>query len=117
MNYGTVIRRSFKIRHGLFKTGLTQDHHVIPKEFRNHSMVKKANYNINESKNIVIMPTRLGKKTLKLREDRLIHENGHPEYNKFVAKYLDCIDDVDEFEKFVEFLKISCRYRPQDILW
>lgn len=117
MNYGTVIRRTFKVRHGLFKKGLTQDHHVIPREFRNHPIVKKANYNVNESKNIIIMPTRLGKQMMKLREDRLIHENGHPQYNKFVEKYLDCINDVDEFLKFVDFLKVSCRYRPQDILW
>ena len=117
MNYGTVIRRSFKIRHGLFKKGLTQDHHVIPMEFRNHPIVKKSKYNVNESKNIIIMPTRLGKQIMNLREDRLIHENGHPEYNKFVEKYLDCINDVDEFKKFVEFLKVSCRYKPHNILW
>ena len=36
---------------------------------------------------------------------------------RFVEKYLDCINDVDEFKKFVEFLKVSCRYKPHNILW
>jgi hypothetical protein len=30
---------------------------------------------------------------------------------------LNVIDTPEDLEYFVDFLKVSCRYRPQDIPW
>ena len=51
-------------------TGLVQDHHVIPKQFKAHPIIRKTGYDVNESSNIVMMPTPIGKRFMKVRSDR-----------------------------------------------
>jgi hypothetical protein len=117
MRYGSAARKMFKIRWGLHDRGLVEDHHVIPRRFRNHPIVQKSNYDVNESKNLVMMPTRLGKHLLKLREDRLFHEGNHAAYNAYVGNMLDVMDSTYDFELFVEFLKRGCRRNSHHIPW
>ena len=56
-----------------------------------------------------------------LRENRVTHNGPHHKYNVFVGTVLDSMENADitepEFKQFVDFLKIGCRYRPQDIPW
>lgn len=121
--YGSAKRRTVKVRFGL-KWGLSQDHHIIPLQFRKHNLIKDVGYDFNHSNNLIIMPTSSGMKYLRVRKDRVIHENGHIAYNNYVLKYLDSIEkikDVDqkvlEFYKFKNFLRESCRTDRNQIPW
>ena len=53
LNYGSLYRRCFK--HQMGYTGLVQDHHCIPKQHRNHILLKTINYDINKHDNIMII--------------------------------------------------------------
>lgn len=80
--YSSVYRRNIKKKFLL--SGLVQDHHIIPREFRNlinYENSKLIN-NIDSSKNLIMMPTRYGK--LFIKTNRSIHENGHKYYNKYI---------------------------------
>lgn len=101
-----------------------QDHHIIPKEWRNHPSVQRYGMDINERKNIMLMPTNYGMTTMNLRETRYIHEGGHHSYNKFVKKYLDSIKSIEHQETFEEtfrdfhtFLKTSLTRGNTYIPW
>ena len=80
-------------------------------------VVKKVNYDINSGDNIIMMPREIGN----LRKNRLTHNGPHKKYNMFVGAILDSLMYVEkpdaEFKEFVTFLKIGCRFRPQDIPW
>lgn len=115
MRYGSVLRENFKVRWNL--KGIVEDHHVIPKQFKHHPVIRRHNYDMNASSNIVMMPTRYGKQVLNVREDRLVHVGPHPKYNHFVQRMLDSIQNGDELEYLVSFLKQSCRYNPTQIPW
>ena len=115
MRYGSVIRRNFKLRWGVKNV---EDHHVIPRQFKNHPVIKYLRYDVNDGKNIIMMPRYI---TPGMRENRLTHRGGHKAYNQYVGKILDSLDELDEpkkdFELFTEFLKTACRFRPQDVPW
>lgn len=115
MRYGSVLRRNFKARKVL--PGLTQDHHVIPRQFRNHPVVRKHGFDMNCSKNIIMMPTPLGKILMKVRKDRLTHGCGHKRYNAYVSSILECIKTEEELIAFREYLKRSIRHEPHNIPW
>lgn len=117
MRYGSVGRKMFKVRWSLYKRGLVEDHHVIPREFTNHPAIKNTGYDMNSSSNLILLPTRLGKNTLCVREDRLVHGGYHMAYNGYVGRMLDVIKTKQELLEFVDFLKLSCRYKPHQIPW
>ena len=69
---------------------LVQDHHVIPREFRSHPAIEKAQFDIDCSLNLMILPTKKGFEILETI--RQIHENGHPRYNAYIESILDKVD-------------------------
>lgn len=79
-HYGSYNRAILKQKHGI--RGLVQDHHIIPRQFS-----RRVNIDIDEYRNLIMLPTSYGK--LLLNTSRPIHENGHPKYNKYIAKLLD----------------------------
>jgi len=117
MRYCSVARRNFKIRKGLFKTGLVQDHHVIPRQFKEHPIVRKTGFDVNASENIIMMPTPVGKLVMRVRVDRLTHGYGHREYNAYVKRMLDCIVTKDELTQFRDHLKRCIRFYPHHVPW
>ena len=117
MRYGSVARKVFKTRWGLYNKGLVEDHHVIPREFREHPTIKGFRYDMNAGDNVVLLPTRLGKHILHVREERLVHTGSHPAYNAYVGRMLDVIQSEGDLLEFVDFLKYSCRYSPHQIPW
>ena len=78
MRYRSVSRDFFKTRWNI--KGLVEDHHVIPKQFRGHPTIKKYNYDMNCSTNIILLPTKHGKHVMNLRENRLVHDGNHYKY-------------------------------------
>ena len=67
--------------------GLVQNHHIIPRQWRNHPKVLDANFSIDASVNLMLMPTHYGKDFIKTK--RKVHSGGHNYYNYYVKKLLD----------------------------
>ena len=122
-NYGSEERKRFKDITGL--RYLVQDHHCIPKQYRNHKLIIQTNFNINCSRNILIMPTNIGVKKLNLHPNTLIHEGGHRSYNKYIGKQLEkilkeqyMIDDKQyQLWLFLHYLKDNLHYKNDIIPW
>ena len=91
--YGSPARRFFRYRWKL--TGLVQDHHVIPQQFKTNGLIYKK---IHDSKNIIMMPTPKGIQELSLRENRIIHWGPHPKYNAFVFSELKLCENDKQLE-------------------
>lgn len=70
-----------------FLTQTVEDHHIIPKQFKNHRAIKKSKFKINGHTNLLIMPNLYGKKLLKL-PSHIPYHTSHEMYNKFVGKWL-----------------------------
>ena len=114
MRYGSLLRKNFKLR---FNIRNVEDHHVIPVQFRHHPIFDRVKYDLQAGDNIIMLPREIGN----LRENRVTHNGPHHKYNMFVGTVLDSMVYMEnpetEFKQFVNFLKIGCRFRPQDIPW
>tara|TARA_B100000035_G_C20980666_1_gene545296 strand:+ start:303 stop:929 length:627 start_codon:yes stop_codon:yes gene_type:complete len=114
MRYGSLLRKNFKLR---FNVRNVEDHHVIPVQFRHHPIFDRVEYDLQAGDNIIMLPREIGN----LRENRVTHNGPHHKYNMFVGTILDSMVYMEnpeaEFKQFVNFLKIGCRFRPQDIPW
>ena len=123
LNYGSLYRRCFK--HQLGYTGLVQDHHCIPKQHRNHILLKTINYDINKHDNIMIMPNKKGKELLNINPNYLVHDGGHLKYNFYVKEQLDYIydnfDDMDsyryQFWLLQKHLRKNMKYNEDNLPW
>ena len=88
-------RKLFKRNRGY--NGNVNDHHIIPKQHRNHPLLKEIGYDINSRFNLLIMPTEKGVHNLNLHPNTIYH-CCHPEYNKLVKRELDKIYKKDDKE-------------------
>tara|TARA_A100001015_G_scaffold260777_1_gene305804 strand:- start:822 stop:1193 length:372 start_codon:yes stop_codon:yes gene_type:complete len=98
--YSSVYRRNIKRRFLL--CGLVQDHHIIPREFKNILNYDNSNLinSIDSSKNLIILPTRYGK--LFINTNRSIHENGHKHYNKYIYNLIITNNSIDYIIRYVK---------------
>lgn len=88
--------------------GLVHIHHIIPRQFRNHPVLK--GFDIEDGQNFIFMPTELGKQ--QLNTIRLTHDKGHKQYNKFVGHHIEKIYrnfPLDCREKEIQKLVLSLR--------
>ena len=122
-HYGSEERRRYKNIYNL--RHLVQDHHCIPYQYRNHKLIIETNFNVNCSRNILIMPNKHGIEKLKLHPNTLIHDGGHPAYNKYIGKQLEKIyleeETIDgkqyKIWLFLHYLKDKLRYKNNEIPW
>ena len=122
-NYNSQVRKSFRRRHGLV-SDFVQDHHVIPKQWRKHPSVLRFGLDINEPRNLILMPTAYGKYRFRLRPERYTHDGGHHKYNVYVGDMLDSMKGITcekcfrlEFQYLLEFLKSTLRWGTDIIPW
>ncbi len=94
-----------------------QRHHIIPREWRDHPTIIKFSYDVNAKENLIFMPSRITKRVMRIDYMRPIHDHGHPKYNKYVKKNLDCIESMADLYKFRDFLKKNCRRNEDNIPW
>ena len=119
--YGSKARKEFKIKKGYI--GFVEDHHCIPKQWRNHKLIERLEFDINCSNNIVIMPNKKAKYELDLFPNTLIHENGHRHYNTYVKHNLDLFtrkpydESKYDFWLFLHHLKFNMKYNDDNIPW
>ena len=116
MRYGSIVRQRFKTRWKL-RGGVIEDHHVIPKQWKNHAVVKKFGYDIDGSANIIMMPTKVGLDVLNVRRNRMTHNGCHVKYNRYVGTLLDTIKTKDDLLYLRDFLKGVCRFNHDIIPW
>ncbi len=93
-HYNTKYRRLFKNYY--YKPNLIDNHHIIPKEFIKHPLIKELNIDLSCSKNIFFLPNRYAKE--KLYDYSVIYHDSHPKYNKFILKELNQIYLHDNIE-------------------
>ena len=87
--YRSVKRKEYKDK--MKYTGFVQDHHCIPKQWKDHKLLHDLEYDINSSKNLLIMLNKKGLKHFNVHPDTLLHEGGHVPYNYYVKEQLDYI--------------------------
>ncbi len=110
-NYGSNARKFFKLKWKL--SGLVQDHHVIPQQFKRHGLIYDRMHNY---KNLIMMLTPKGIQELRLRENRIVHWGPHPKYNAFVFSELKLCENHKQLEELQEYLKWELRFR-NNIPW
>lgn len=69
---------------------IVQDHHIIPKQFKNHKLLRNVKFDINSSNNLLIMPAKGNEKPIFLLSNVIYHKP-HPQYNKMIHRHLDYI--------------------------
>ena len=120
--YGSKNRKAYKKT--MNYTGFVQDHHCIPKQFKNHKLLRETNYDVNMAYNLLIMPTDKGIEKLNLHPNTRTHYKGHREYNKYIQKNLDVIykkETTDEKCYYMwlmnKYLKNNLTFNDEEIPW
>ena len=120
--YGSKKRRDFKRR--FYPDKDVEDHHIIPKKYKNHKLIREINFDVGCSKNILIMRNR--DYIFKDNTPYLTHEKGHVKYNKYVGEELDNIyyniyyneeERKYEFLLFFHYLQSSLTEQDSKIPW
>lgn len=120
--YGSDQRRKYKLLLGIDK--FVQDHHCIPRQFRNHKLLREIEFDVNCSRNLMIMPNKKGIQELNLDPNILVHDGGHCAYNKYIGKQLTIISNEPTFDMkkyqiwlFLTFLKDNLQFNKENIPW
>ena len=119
--YGSSSRK--KIKSSFFLKGTVEDHHIIPKTFKKHDVIKKINFNVCCSNNLIIMPSLAS--TNILNNPNIIYHYSHVKYNKYVINNLELIKNnstsTDEtkykFWLFIKHLEDSILNNDLDLPW
>ena len=99
--------RNIRKRYRLKK--LIEIHHVIPREFSKHPVLKKYNFDTEESYNLMFCASTKGISTMNLRETRPVHSGGHMSYNKFTIEQLDRCNSIFDLYVLWLCLHLGCR--------
>jgi len=110
LRYGTKARRKIKYSH--HRKGFIEDHHLIPKEFHEHSLLENIQFDVGCSNNIYILPSisyRESNYNNLQNDDFTIYHTNHRLYNSFINEKLNNIEkiqDIDE-QKYEFFLFLN----------
>jgi len=100
-HYNTKHRRKFKNQ--FYDDRYVDNHHIIPKQFTNHPLVRELKVDVSCSKNIIFLPNRYSKSIL--NSNTIIYHQSHPKYNRFIEKELQRIYSMNDKEtKKYEFM-------------
>lgn len=94
--YGSKNRKLYKKQKNYIN--FVQDHHIIPKQWKNHPVVRDINYDINSSNNLMIMPIPQAVFSLNINPNLRTHYKGHSKYNIYVKNILDNIDKMGSLD-------------------
>ena len=90
-------KRRFDVRH-------VEIHHIIPKQFEHHPILKSYDYDTEARYNLMFMPDKSSYHPM-----RRVHTGGHMYYNKFVETTLPSITSGAALIAFVAYLRHGCR--------
>mgnify|MGYP001172324281 CR=1 FL=1 len=92
--YNTVYRRKFK--NDVYMKNMVDNHHIIPKQFKNHPLIRSLDVDVGCSKNILFMRNRYSKEYF--NDDSYIYHESHNKYNKFVDHELQIMSSIEDKE-------------------
>lgn len=95
------------IRNRFHLSNKLQIHHIIPREHRQY--LRNIGRLESDPENLILMPTKYGMESMNLREDRIVHDCGHPLYNKYVGLLLKNTMD----EEYILMIQKNLRRRIQ----
>ena len=84
-HYGSRHRKLWKNKY--FHKGVTEDHHIIPRQFKNHQVIKALDIDLCCSNNIILMHSFVCKYFLEY--DNMLYHKTHNKYNAYVGEILD----------------------------
>jgi hypothetical protein len=83
-------------------------HHVVPRQFKNHLVLKREAYDVEEAYNLILLPKHAN---TGLFTQRLIHNQRHGLYNACVGRELDACTTSAAFLTLLTLLHCVCRGR------
>ena len=86
--------------------GRVDIHHVIPREYKCHAVIKRENYDVEEAYNLVLLPNLAG---ANIATRRPIHNERHANYNTYVGNSLDACDSRSALLALLLVLHNICR--------
>ena len=100
--YGSKQRK--KIKYFYHSRGTIEDHHIIPKQFKDHKLLKNIHFDIACSNNLLVMPS------LSLKnDDKIIYHCSHRLYNDYILHNINQINKYDNIdEKKYHFWLFFC---------
>lgn len=111
--FSTLTKNDFKRYKNRFKLkGLVEIHHIIPRQHKQHPVIIKTNYNIENGYNLILLPNKKGYEKLSLHNDRAIHQYGHYKYNLLIKKYLDYLLLEDNFSQ-IDIINLNLYLRQE----
>jgi len=115
LRYGTKARR--KIKYFYHNKGIIEDHHLIPKEFIDHSLFENIHFDVGCSNNIYILPSISYRESIynnNMNKDEIIYHTSHRLYNSFIKDKLNNIYNIENIEEqkyefllFMHYLRTS----------
>lgn len=117
--YGSKYRRQFKKE--LDFGNCLEDHHIIPKQFRNHPLIVSTRFDIGSSNNLLLMYRCHCR--VSIEHGTHIHEHGHNKYNAYVKKQLDYIysksesDDMQKYNLYLLVYDLKSKIRDKSVPW
>ena len=118
--YGSKKRRKYKKE--MFLEGTIEDHHIIPRRNKNHSVIKNTGFDLNCSNNILFMPSLCSFHILK--NPYILYHQSHVGYNTYIENELDnlkAFKTVDEKKYnlwlFLKYLEFSILNNNENLPW
>ena len=87
-------------------TGKVDIHHIIPREFKSHVVIKRESYHIEDPYNLIFLPT---VENDDIQTHRPLHRQRHGMYNEFVRRELDRCTTHSSFIVLLLLLHRICR--------
>ena len=117
---GLTKNNFYKIRDNRDLKGLVSVHHIVPRQFKNHPVIKLSKYEIENGYNLMFLPTDKAFDKLILHKDRPFHSSGHYKYNKYVEEILDDMlfdGKINQYNLCELNLKLKKSMRHLDCPW
>lgn len=109
LHYGSKYRKKWKAQY--FPHGVVEDHHIIPRQFKNHELIKKINFDLSCSNNIICMHSLVCHFFLK--DNLILYHQPHSKYNKYVESVLDNI--YDEWKNKILYNEYNDLYNTDEL--
>ena len=90
--YGSKERK--KIKYFYHSRGSIEDHHIIPRQFKEHKLLKNINFDIACSNNLLVMPSLSSKK-----DKNIIYHCSHQLYNNYIVHNMNQINKYNTIDE------------------
>lgn len=110
--YGSKKRRTYK--RSTFLEGTIEDHHIIPRRYKNHNVIKNTGFDLNCSNNILFMPSLCSFHIL--NNPYILYHQSHVSYNTYIEKELNNMKSFKTIDEKKYNLWLLLKYLEISIL-